>query len=215
MNRVSLDFKPEKVALALVEPSRKAPNFDYRQDKSGQSENRAVIVLWVGAVNVRTDVPELIEICDIGHTEPRKHESPRFRAGLGNESNLSCISRFIIFIDTPVSNISGFRPRPVQRPFRQAGPQTGQRVGELGRRLHDNGVKSPGARAPTSCVIHRAGIPILPEITERVAERPARCRRRARRPGRLSGPGIAPTDPPLRSTLRHPMLAEEWGLAVA
>ena len=85
------DFVFQQLALSLKEPCRKPSDLVEWQDDVGKTEYRAVIVLGMRPGDVRADMPELVEICDIGHRfsavpdarKPAPERGPRNEGKLG------------------------------------------------------------------------------------------------------------------------------------
>ena len=52
-----------------------------RQDEAGKTEHGAVIVLWVGTVDVGADMTEFVQISNIGHSKSGSPKCTKTRAG--------------------------------------------------------------------------------------------------------------------------------------
>jgi hypothetical protein len=84
-----VNLKLQKFALSLEKPSPKIPDFLRGKHEASESKNGAVIMFGVTAADVGADVTKLIQVCDVDFNYPLKHESPRFRVGLGKRATFT------------------------------------------------------------------------------------------------------------------------------
>jgi hypothetical protein len=85
-----LDLELEELALALKESRPEPAYLRGRQHESREAEYRTVLVSWVRAADVGTDMSELIKVGEARQPQTSKHESPRRSAGLGKRAIRAC-----------------------------------------------------------------------------------------------------------------------------
>ena len=83
----AFDLEVKKLAFALEEPRSESADFCRRQDVSGETEHRTVVVPQIFSTDVRTYVPEFVEIGDVCQSQSPDTRKPAPERGPRKEGN--------------------------------------------------------------------------------------------------------------------------------
>ena len=85
----ALDLEVQEFALALEEPGAEAADFFRGEHEAGKTEHRAFLVSGVRTVDVGADVPEFVEVGEVGHRRPPETRKPAPERGPRKEGRIN------------------------------------------------------------------------------------------------------------------------------
>ena len=102
----SFELEGEEMAFALEEPRPEATHLVYREDQSGKAEHRAIVVSRVLPAEVRTNVPEFVEVGEIRHSQAPDARKPAPERGPRKEGKAKgpCVSTVNVWVNAEQVN---------------------------------------------------------------------------------------------------------------
>ena len=156
--RGSFEFEAQECAFAPKEPSPEPTHLVYWKNQSGKAEHRTVIVTGVGAADVGTNMPKLVEIGEICHSRAPDTRKPAPERGPRKEGKARgpCVSgvnldRFVQQCQTTHNRVAHpLAPFALPRRCRAPGPGPWDEAEQLRVRRRRSIISGPPSSTTSS-----------------------------------------------------------------